>query len=124
MGDPYNTITIYRNAGLRYPISVQTPAGYPQSITGYGFAFQIGQPVSGDNVSFGTVVYINSSPTVVEPGSILFQMSDSDTASLSPTSRYNYAVMFQPSGYAPVVQVIGIARVIDAPKMPAYIPLP
>jgi hypothetical protein len=116
MGDPYNTIVIYRNAGFQLPVNFQTSAKYGIDVSSYYFGFMIA-PTQLDG-SFGPPAIINTTPVVVEPGLATFTLSAAQTASLVWGTAYHYAVTHKVSGQERAVDQIGRVKLVDAPPYP------
>jgi hypothetical protein len=120
VGDPYNTITIFRNAGFSLPVDFQTSQQYGDDISTWEIALIIAaDPGKG---AFGTPVITLKNPVIATDGSgsATFTIPAIQTPVLLIGTAYHYVVMHLPSGLGqqPVVDVYGRVKVIDAPPMP------
>src|SRR6266436_4658757 len=113
--DPYNTITIFRNAAFSLPVFFETNQLYVADTSGYSFAFIIA-PTKADG-SFGVPVITKLNPPIASGWSI-YELSKDETASLVYGTAYSYSVMHKPPQNDPVVDQIGRVKIVDSPVFP------
>jgi hypothetical protein len=117
MPDPYNTITIYRNAGFQLPVSFETLQSFGDDVSTWSLVFVIA-PNKGDG-TFGTpfLTVVNPILSTDGSGTATFTLSRLQTKLLVVGTAYHYVVMHHAPGDEPTVDVYGRVKLIDAPVM-------
>jgi hypothetical protein len=117
VGDPFNTITIYSNAGFDLALDFEDDFGYEIDISTWEIAFIIAADRT-DGV-FQMPSISNTTP-ILTPGTgkADFHLTTSDTRKLSNRIAYHYIVMYKIPTQDPVVYRYGRVKAISAPPMP------